>query len=69
MLNTGQCPKCESTITKVDHEHVDIGTALKKQWHGISYICPSCRAVLGVQIDPIALKADIVSEILAGLRG
>jgi hypothetical protein len=34
---------------------------------GISYLCPMCFELLGVAIDPIALKAEIVAEVLDGL--
>ena len=59
---TGQCPKCETSISYTDGEHVDIHSGGTK-WHGVSFVCPSCRVVLGIQIDPIAMKADIVSEL------
>ncbi len=64
---SGTCPKCEVTLQFVVLEHVPVTTEATS-WHGVSYLCPSCRTVLGVGIDPFALKADIVEEVLDGLR-
>lgn len=67
MMNTGKCPKCEKTVSTVNIEHVDINESFRKKWHGVSLVCSHCDAVLGVAIDPIAMKNDVVSEILEGL--
>jgi hypothetical protein len=69
MINAGKCPKCEKTISSVNVEHVDIKQGFSgPQWHGASYTCPYCHAVLSVEIDPIALKTDIVQELFERLR-
>ena len=70
MIKLGKCPKCEQHISSVKIEHVDVkeGIIGPASWHGVSYLCPSCNSVLSVQIDPIALKADIVSELFERLR-
>jgi hypothetical protein len=64
---SGKCPKCENIVASVviDDVNVSAGT---NSWRGITYLCPSCRTILGVGIDPIALKADTVREVLRGLR-
>ncbi len=64
---TGTCPKCEVVLEFVVLEHVPVTTA-GTSWHGVSYLCPHCRAVLGVGIDPFALKADIVDEVIDAMR-
>jgi hypothetical protein len=69
MLHSGKCPKCEKLITSVTIEHVDVMQGLTTKWHGASYLCPHCNAVLGVGIDPVALKADTVKEVVKALRG
>jgi hypothetical protein len=68
MVTTGKCPKCEKIVNAVNVEHVHVREGLQNKWHGISLVCPYCRTVLGVSIDPVALKTDIVEEILEGLR-
>lgn len=66
--SNAKCPKCESVITKVIAGHVPIEVPMGDNWNGIAYACPSCKTVLSVQIDPIALKNDIVDELLDRLR-
>ena len=68
MNNSGKCPNCGHIVSKVDTEHLTIGVPPKRTWHGISYVCTECRAVLSVQIDPVALKSDIVKELLQKLK-
>jgi len=69
MSPSGKCPKCEKSITHVTHSHVDVGLSYQKQWHGISYNCPYCSAVLSVGIDPVALMNDTVDKVVERLRG
>jgi phage FluMu protein Com len=62
MINVGKCPKCSKVVSNVKIEGVSVIEGFTPAWHGISLLCPSCNSVLGVSIDPIALKADIVEE-------
>lgn len=61
-----KCPKCDASVTKVDLQNVSI-KAKPNAWNGVAYCCSSCGCVLSVAIDPIAIKNDIVSEILEAL--
>lgn len=65
----GKCPKCEKLINAVNCSGVDVKVMLGKTWKGLSYNCPFCHTVLSVQIDPIAIKTDIVNELFKKLRG
>ncbi len=66
---TGKCPKCENTVLYVNAENVEIRTgAGGETWNGISYKCPLCETILSVSIDPVALKTDILSDVLRGIR-
>lgn len=67
MINTGKCPKCESTLSNVKLQGMPVNEGFQERWHGVSYLCPHCDTILGVSIDPIAIKTDIVKEILRGL--
>ena len=64
----GTCPKCGNTVTNVRIEDVDVIPGPYDRWRGIKYVCPSCDCVLSVAIDPVALKTDVVEEILDILR-
>jgi hypothetical protein len=66
-MANGRCPKCEAPISSVTIETISV-KAKPQNWTGVSYLCPSCSCVLSVAIDPIALKNDIVTEILDRLR-
>jgi len=68
-MNTGKCPKCNALIRSVEVEAIDVTEALKPEWKGASFVCPFCRTILGVGIDPIAVKIDLVNEIVEKLRG
>jgi hypothetical protein len=60
--NTGKCPKCEKAISKVTVESVAIQGA-NTSYKGVSYVCQSCGCVLGVEIDPLALNADLLKKL------
>lgn len=71
-MHTGKCPNpdCQKVIPYVVLQGVDIklefgGTV----WKGVSMQCPSCRTVLSTGIDPIAVKTDLVAELVKLLRG
>ncbi len=64
----GKCPKCGKLVTWVNTMSAD-AKAGARTWRGVLYCCPFCSTVLGVQIDPVALKADIVDEVVKKLRG
>lgn len=61
------CPKCESAVSEVSIEPIRV-RGRGSSWHGVAYSCSSCGSVLSVAIDPVALKSDIVSEIVDELR-
>jgi hypothetical protein len=62
------CPKCDAPIHHARLENMTIN-APEEQFVGVSYSCPVCHHILSVSIDPIAIKADIVDEIVERLRG
>jgi hypothetical protein len=62
-----KCPKCERTLSYVNAEKVSIKSG-RASWKGIAYCCPSCHTAISVTIDQIALKSDIVGEVVRQLR-
>jgi hypothetical protein len=62
-----KCPKCEKPFSSVRCEHITVNAPGGK-WNGVSYACPLCSSALSVGIDPIAIKTDIVKDILKALR-
>jgi hypothetical protein len=62
-----KCQYCGKGFTHVRLEATRVQNAKGGEWNGVIYYCPSCRAVLSVGIDPVALKNDTVQEILREL--
>jgi hypothetical protein len=60
------CPNCKDSFSYVNLKNVSI-KAKPTPWNGVAYCCPYCDGALSVAIDPIAIKSDIVSEILGAL--
>jgi hypothetical protein len=63
----GTCPKCGRVVVSVNTAEIDVNTLLGNTSRGIKYCCAHCSCVLGVAIDPITLKVEIIGEILRAL--
>ena len=63
-MMAGKCPCCGNFVTVLNGHALTINVGMKS-FNGVSYQCPNpvCNAVLGCQIDPIALKTDTVTEV------
>jgi hypothetical protein len=69
---TGKCPGCGNVPAfGVNLQAVDIRSSSRSQWHGVLYVCPNlqCQTILGVGIDPVALKTDTINGVVKKLRG
>ena len=62
MANTGKCPKCEKKLIKVIGEPVKIESG-KEKVKGVYYLCPHCKSILSVQIDPLPAYNRIVKKL------
>lgn len=61
-MNMAKCPHCNELVLRVNLDKVE-SSALGGPWNTILYSCPHCQKVLNVQIDPIAIKTDIIEAI------
>ena len=71
MIKTGKCPGCGKVPNfGIDVQPVDIKAPGGAKWRGIMYVCPDtqCHTILGVGIDPLALKTDVVDGVIKALR-
>lgn len=58
-----KCPSCEQDINEIRIKPI-IGTAPSRQsWKCIAYTCPHCSTLISVQMDPLALKADMLNGV------
>ena len=70
MFKTGKCPGCESIPQNIKLEGIEISEGIGAPvYNGVSYVCPTCHTILGVQLDPIAIQTDTVKDIGKLLRG
>ncbi len=68
MFTTGKCPSCKKVPASVNIQAMPVNQNFQAKWNGVSYVCPHCQTILGVGIDPVALKTDTIDGVLAGLR-
>ena len=61
----GHCPNpnCGKRLGSANLEPITIKAGSSKSWHGAQYLCPYCRTILSVAIDPVALNDDLVHQI------
>jgi phage FluMu protein Com len=70
-IRGNKCPHCKTILTRAVVETIDIDTSIifpEASYKGVTYACPSCRAVLSISIDQIALNHDVVQRLLQALR-
>lgn len=56
-------------VSDVETEYIDVGRMPFRTWKGISFLCPKCRTVLGVAIDPVSLMHEGAELAAKGSRG
>jgi hypothetical protein len=47
---------------------VEAGVPFGTKWNTIILCCPHCQTAISAQIDPVALKTDIVAEVVKKLK-
>lgn len=66
----GKCPKCDALVPELRMDEVQAGVGLfpQKKWKAVTYCCPSCSAVLGAGLHPLALMEETVKGVLRGIN-
>jgi hypothetical protein len=62
MIHVGKCPKCDRRISSATIEAIELNIS-PAAYKGISYLCPSCKTVLSVSLDHVALTNDIAAAV------
>ena len=62
---SAKCPKCGSVVNHLEIVLMSASVRGAPKYKAVTYVCPtaSCRTILSAQIDPIALRADTVSQV------
>ena len=66
-----KCPKCEKPIgSSVRMETVAAGAGFSVGYKAVAYGCPhaECGAVFSVQIDPMALKMELLRDLTKEIK-
>jgi len=59
----GKCPSCGNIVMKLNGDAVDASFGTQS-YKATTYNCPMCNVVLGCQIDPLAVRNDIVAQVV-----
>lgn len=64
----GKCPKCEKMVTTLRLQTMDIYGPGLNRWAGVACLCPHCGVILSAGIDPVALRSEIISEVVKRVK-
>jgi hypothetical protein len=62
----GTCPGCKSVVSEVRGNAVKIRVSRTEIYKGVSYSCNACGCVLSVEMDPIALRSEVLKNLGGG---
>lgn len=65
---SGKCPYCGKLVTSLRGNGIE-ATFSVNSWKAVTYSCPACNSILSCQIDPVALKTDIINGVVKKLSG
>jgi phage terminase large subunit GpA-like protein len=65
---TAKCPHCEKPVSQIEIEDVDMTVLSRPQLKGFAYLCPHCRKILSVQVNPLILQDNLLKRIVESLR-
>ncbi len=59
----GKCPNCGKSINVAHVEGIKIAEVTGITWKGVSFHCPKCNAVLGVDFDLLAAQMKLEESV------
>jgi len=62
-MNNAKCPNCKRVIDHFVVDDVLLTSPSQQSYKGIACLCPACRTVLGVQMNPLAIQVETVNQI------
>ena len=65
----GKCPKCDRLVTElVIDAHISGYVHPGRAYTCINFLCPSCKTVVGSQMDPIPMNQETVNTLVRRLQ-
>ena len=58
-----KCPHCDKYVANLKVEAVDGHVTARPAWKAIALCCPMCNSMISAQIDPIAVRTEIVRQV------
>jgi hypothetical protein len=62
-----KCPKCDSMFSSANLEPIQLNQPRQK-WKGVAYNCPSCATAISISIDPLAIRNEIITDVVAEIK-
>ncbi len=62
------CPECNAMVSHLNIQEMTSAALFGTEWRTIAFLCPTCQKILSIQIDPIAIKTDIINAIIDAVR-
>jgi phage FluMu protein Com len=63
MAMTAKCPHCEKHLNSIRIDDITLNAFPGVDRKGVVYTCPMCFKVLSVEINPLAVRDEIVGQI------
>ena len=68
MANDVKCPKCGKPITELRLDAMKASLdSQDRKLPAVTFACPSCRTVLGAQIDPVTVMSGTVKGVAGAI--
>lgn len=62
-----KCGHCDTTISYLKATVTKTRNG-SNTWRAVAHCCPSCGAVLGAEVDPLAVRAEVVSGVVMEIK-
>jgi len=60
---TPYCPHCSAILSRVEVNDTTLTVRSRPKWKGLIYSCPICHKALSVDVNPHAVREDILNDI------
>lgn len=68
MLFGIKCPHCEHRLNNIEFHPTTSVSSTGVELRTVCFACPSCEKLLGIQLDPIALRTETINGVVNALQ-